>query len=313
MEYGTRISVVMPVYNRAHLLGRSLGSLVAQSYRNLEIIVADDCSSDNIEEVVAAYGDRRIKLVRREKNGGAAAARNTGIAIATGELIAFHDSDDVCVFNRFEKSMRLLCELPEDYIGVYGCCLFFNEVSPNTYGQMRTYIRPFPNVTPLEGDLAARTMRDNTINIPTILVKASALKAAGPSDPLLRKNVDWDLMLRLTRQGKFGFVPEPFILSPISQDPVVSASRVSRSERQGARSFARISAKLRRDGFSGKPMARHYASTAQYLMRIDRPRFARRFLRAALTMTPMDLKLWAHLLIGYMPRLHARIRKASGL
>jgi len=75
---------------------------------------------------------------------------------------------------------------------------------------------------------------------------------------LLRKNVDWVLSLRLTRQGKFGFVPEPLILMPTSLDPVVSAARVSRSVRQGARSFMRISGKLRRQSVGGTVLDRHH-------------------------------------------------------
>lgn len=314
MEYGTLISVVMPVYNRAHLMPHVLGSLVAQTYRNLEIIVADDCSDDDIEGAVAAFDDPRIKLVRRDKNGGAASARNTGLAAASGKLVAFHDSDDICLVDRLEKSVRLLTNLPEDYIGVYGVCLFYTQItSSDMYRKMNTYTRPFRDVTPIEGDLAERTVRDNIINLPTVLVKASALEAAGPSDTLLRKNVDWDLMLRLTRQGKFGFIPEPLILSPISMDPAVSAKRVSRSERQGARSFARISGKLRREGLGGKTLARHYSSTAKYLMRIDRPKFARRFLKAAIVLTPSDPKLWAHLALSHMPGIHAKFRKPADL
>jgi hypothetical protein len=130
---------------------------------------------------------------------------------------------------------------------------------------------------------------------------------------MLRKNVDWDLALRLTRQGKFGFVPEPLILTPTSMDPTVSANRVSRSKRQGARSYARITSKLRHAGLGGASLSKHYASTANYLMRIDRPLFARRFLRAALALTPFKPKLWAHYLFSHAPGLHAKLRKEANL
>ena len=119
MKYGDLISVVIPVYNRAHEIARSVGSICRQSYQNLEILVVDDCSADDIEGAVAALKDRRIRLIKRNKNGGAAAARNTGLAAATGDLVAFMDSDDISVFDRFEQEMKLLCSLPEDHIGVY--------------------------------------------------------------------------------------------------------------------------------------------------------------------------------------------------
>ncbi len=308
MEYGALISVVMPVFNRAHLVPRVVGSILAQTYRNLDVVIVDDCSTDDIEAAIAALNDPRVRLIRRAQNGGVAGARNTGVAAARADWIAFHDSDDYCTTDRFDLSVRALSQLPDDYIGVYGARLFYNEVSESAYGRMQTFIRPFPSESPLSGDLAARTVKGNLINFPTLLVKKAALLAAGPSDPLLRKNVDWDLCLRLTRQGPIGFVPEPLILTPTSLDPAVSATRVSRSERQGARSFARITGKLRRAGIAGPVLSPHYAGAARYLLRVNRPRFARRFLRAALVLRPWQPRLWAHWVLSFTPNLHARLR-----
>jgi glycosyltransferase involved in cell wall biosynthesis len=308
LDYGTLVTVVVPVFNRAPLVQRVVGSLCAQSYRNLEILIVDDCSTDAIEDAIAALNDPRVRLVRRTKNGGVAAARNTGVAEARADWIAFHDSDDICTHDRIELSVRRLAELADDYIGVYGMRVIYNEVSEVNYAQSRAYMLPLPGKRSLSGDLAAPTMVGNIVNFPTLLVKKSALLAAGPSDELLRKNVDWDMSLRLTRQGKFGFVTEPLILTPTSLDPNVSAQRVSRSARQGARSFARITGKLKRQGFSGPGLAQHYATTARYLMKIDRPLFARRYLKAALKLDPWQPKLWAHLCLNHAPGLHTRLR-----
>lgn len=308
MEYGALVSVVMPIFNRAHLVPRVVGSILAQTYQNLDVIIVDDCSTDDIEGAIAALGDSRVRLIRRERNGGVAAARNTGVAAARGDWIAFHDSDDFCTNDRFDLSVRKLAELPGDYIGIYGMRLFYNEVSEAGYGRSKAFIRPFPSEKPLSGDLAARTERGNLINFPTLLVKKGALLAAGPSDPLLRKNVDWDLCLRLTRQGKIGFVPEPLILTPTSLDPDVNAARVSRSARQGARSFVRITGKLRRKGTEGRALAIHYTNAARYLLRVERPRFARKFLRAAMAQQAWQPRVWAHYLLSFVPGLHARLR-----
>jgi len=153
--------------------------LCAQSYRNLEIIVADDCSSDDIEGAIAALNDPRVRLVRRARNGGVAAARNTGVAAATGDYIAFHDSDDYCTADRIELSVRALLALPEDYIGIYGARLIYNEVGEKNYEMMRTEILPRPGTRPLNGDLSARTMRGNILNFPTLLVKTEACGPQG--------------------------------------------------------------------------------------------------------------------------------------
>jgi hypothetical protein len=313
LEYGALVSVVMPIFNRAHLVPRVVGSILAQTYRNLDVVIVDDCSTDDIEGAIAALGDPRVRLIRRERNGGVAAARNTGVAAARADWIAFHDSDDYCTSDRIELSVRAMSQLPDDYIGVYGAVLFYNEASKENYHRMETYILPFPKEQQLSGDLFARTVRGNIVNFPTMLMKKSALLDAGPSDPLLRKNVDWDLSLRLTRQGRIGFLPEPMILSPISLDPAVSAVRVSRSVRQGACSFVRITGKLRHAGLEGPELSPHYVSAALYLMHLDRPGFARRFMRAALGLKLWQPRLWVHYLLSFTPSLHAKLRSKRRL
>ena len=307
--YGALISVVMPVYNRAHLMPRVLGSLVAQSYRNLDIVVVDDRSSDDIEGAVLAFGDPRIRLVRRDRNGGAAAARNTGIEAARADWIAFHDSDDICTHDRIERTVRTLAGRAEDWIGAYGARLIYNEVAEDAYGRAGAYVIPRATEIILSGDLWARTVNGNIINLPTLMVRKAFVLSAGGFDETLRQNEDWDLCLRLTRQGRIAFVPEPLILTPTSLDPDVSAARVSRSARQGARSFARITGKLKRAGVAGPALAAHYASAARYLLRIGRPRVARRYLAAALAQHRLQPRLWAHWAHSHAPGLHARLRR----
>ncbi len=99
------VSVIIPTYNRADLIGHTLDSAINQSYRNLEIIVIDDGSVDNTEEVVKAIGDSRIRYIRHQTNCGGSTARNTGIEAARGEYIAFLDSDDIWVPNKIQLQL----------------------------------------------------------------------------------------------------------------------------------------------------------------------------------------------------------------
>lgn len=308
MDSDDLISVVVPVYNRAHLVARTIGSVCTQSYRNLEILLIDDCSTDAIEEAVAALGDSRVRLVRRARNGGVAAARNTGVEEARGELIAFFDSDDICVFDRIERQAALLRSLPADYIGVYSTRLFYNEVDEAIYSRMVCHVRPFAHETPLSGDIAQRTLQGNIINFPSLLVHKSALLAAGPSDELLRNNVDWDLCIRLTRQGKFGFDPEPLILTPTALKAEVVAQRISRSARYKAQSFVRVTGKLRRQGVPRPILAGHYLTAGRYLIQQGKHGSAQRFLRAAIDLKPIFPKAWGHYILSHTPVLYSRVK-----
>ena len=301
------VTVIVPVFNRAHAVARSIGSICSQSYRNLDILIVDDASSDDIVSAVEALKDRRVRLIRREKNGGAAAARNIGVHAAKGELIAFHDSDDVVVFDKIERQVNLLHSMPADYVAVYTAVQFYFAAEESNYNLMKSYVRPFPDTKLLSGDLSMQTMGANTVNLPTILVRKTALIAAGPSDELMRNNVDWDLMIRLTKQGKFAFIPEPLYMTEFQNSQQVNSQRISRSAKFSTQSFVRISGKLRHQGYTGSQMAKHYQIASNYLIRIGHFGFARKFMRASLAQAPVNPKLWAHFALSFVPFLHRRM------
>jgi len=102
------VSVVIPVYNATKYLARTLDSALNQTYKNLEIILIDDCSKDDSLKMMYDYAgrDSRIKVLESEKNQGVAAVRNRGIQEAKGEYIALLDSDDVWVENKIERQLE---------------------------------------------------------------------------------------------------------------------------------------------------------------------------------------------------------------
>ncbi|MGY0691405.1 glycosyltransferase family 2 protein [Virgibacillus sp. FSP13] len=106
------VSIIMPAYNCGDYIGIAIDSVIAQTYKDWEIIVVDDCSIDHTEEVVKNYmsRDSRINYYKLEKNSGAAVARNTAIDIASGEYIAFLDSDDVWFSEKLTKQLKFMKE-----------------------------------------------------------------------------------------------------------------------------------------------------------------------------------------------------------
>ena len=108
------VSVIIPTYNRKHTIRRSIDSVLAQTYRAFEIIIIDDCSTDGTMEYVhELYGDItdvNIIYVKNDNNIGPGASRNIGVSYASGEYIAFHDSDDEWLPHKLEKQMEaMLC------------------------------------------------------------------------------------------------------------------------------------------------------------------------------------------------------------
>ena len=102
------ISIIMPTYNCAKFIKETIQSVINQTYENWELVIVDDCSNDNTEEIVASFNDKRIKYHRLEKNSGAAVARTTAMKMATGNYMAFLDSDDLWKKDKLEKQLDFM-------------------------------------------------------------------------------------------------------------------------------------------------------------------------------------------------------------
>ena len=106
------VSIVMPVYNSEAFVAEALESVLAQTYRNWELVVVDDCSNDGsaaiIEEFAARHGENRIRFFRHESNKGAAATRRTAFGKVNGDVLAFLDSDDVWMPEKLERQLEFM-------------------------------------------------------------------------------------------------------------------------------------------------------------------------------------------------------------
>ena len=221
------------------------------------------------------------------------------------------DSDDISVFDRFEQEMKLLCSLPEDYIGVYSAAIAHTDTTEDERGNAAARVLPPIHRRPLSGNLFTATLENNFIDMPTMLLKKSAALAAAPFDERLRNNVGWDFTLRLTRQGKFGFIPQPLYVFSYVPRAASGNDHISHNARYSAISYVYITGKLRREGHAGPEMAGHYAVAGSYLMQMKRPGLARRYFAAACRITPKNPRFLAHLAFSHMPGLHAWARGRS--
>lgn len=105
---GDLVSIIMPSYNTAKFIGDSIESVLSQTYANWELIIVDDCSTDETDKVVSRFDDNRIRYLKNEKNSGAAISRNRALREAKGRWIAFLDSDDLWFPEKLEKQVEFM-------------------------------------------------------------------------------------------------------------------------------------------------------------------------------------------------------------
>lgn len=111
------VSVIMPSWNTAQYIEEAIKSIICQTYRKWELIIVDDCSTDNTDEIVTSFQDKRIKYFKNQKNSGAALTRNRAIREAQGEWIAFLDSDDLWMPEKLERQLAFMKK--NDYVFSY--------------------------------------------------------------------------------------------------------------------------------------------------------------------------------------------------
>jgi len=196
------VSVVLPTYNRAHLVGGAIQSVLDQTYRDFEIIVVDDGSSDNTEEVIKSFSDPRIRYVRHQENRGGSAARNTGIKLAKGEFIAFQDSDDEWLSEKLDKQIKTIKNLNFiEWGGIY--CGFYLVLNKRCVEKKATMV----------GNLK-RELLNEELDIgasSTLLFPIEVITEIGLFDETFDRHQDWEYLIRFFRRYKLFAVEEPLV------------------------------------------------------------------------------------------------------
>lgn len=201
-----RVTVIVPAYNAAHCLSAAIESVLGQTYKNLELIVVDDGSTDQTREVVRRYGDQ-IRYIQQD-NAGPSKARNNGIRATDSELIAFLDSDDVWLPGKIQEQIDLLEERPD--LSLVFCDAELVDEGGRSYGSMWKQRGCYEAMLDESQQLArpfATIMFMDCILPSAVLLRRTCLDRAGLFDESLRYVEDKDLMLRIALTSKMGCVP----------------------------------------------------------------------------------------------------------
>lgn len=196
-----KVSVVIPAYNAMTYLPNTLHSVLQQTFSDFEVLIIDDGSTDHIQAWVAQnITDPRVRLIA-QANQGLSAARNTGIANAQGEYVAFLDADDLWKPTKLEVQVHYLDN--NSAVGlVYNWIAVIDAQGKPTGKVWRGDI---------EGDVLEEVLQRNIIDCPSVLVRRKCFEEVGVFDRTLRSVEDWDMWIRIATRYHFSVTREALV------------------------------------------------------------------------------------------------------
>lgn len=206
-----KVSIIIPTYNRAKTIKKSIMSCLNQTYKNIEVIVVDDGSIDNTKDIVKAIKDDRLKYYSYKKNKGACYARNYGINKSTGKYITFNDSDDIYYPNKVEEQYKNLLENKSDmdFSRINIVSSNYNVIAPDD-----ERVKKFQKTSYI-----SELCHGNYISTQTILVKKIIILKYMFDESLLRLQ-DYDIVLRMVPNSKVSFSDEVLAVSYRQKDSI---------------------------------------------------------------------------------------------
>jgi glycosyltransferase involved in cell wall biosynthesis len=292
MKNSPLVSIVIPTYNHAPMLQRALATVIEQTYQNWNAIVVNNFSTDNTLEVIAKFNDPRISSVNFRNNGVIGASRNEGIALATGEYVAFLDSDDTWFPTKLEKCVEIL-ESGSDLV-----CHAEYWIDESGKPRLVAY---GPSKAATHHNLI---YRGNRISTSATVVRAALLKEVKGFDvaPELISTEDYDLWIRLAaKSDKFAFIDEPLgeyhrhdnnVSANIEKHLAAELALLAKHFSANAQ-FENVLARRRRKALAYYGAGRSLHRTSKYFLAL------KKYFRSMI-IWPISLRLYAAVLLSLM-------------
>lgn len=196
-----RVSAIIPTYNRAGLVQDAVASVLAQTYRDFELLVVDDGSTDGTQEALAPFAGE-IKVLSLPGRRGVSAARNAGIAAARGEWLAFLDSDDLWLPEKLARQLAFMEANPQ----------FLLSQTEETWVRRGLRVNPPRTHRKEGGRIFLRSLERCLVSPSAVVLHRRLLEEHGGFDASLPAAEDYDLWLRLSWRYEVGLLPEPLVI-----------------------------------------------------------------------------------------------------
>jgi len=274
------VSVIIPTFNRRDYLPIALNSVLAQTYRDYEIIVIDDGSSDDTREILTPYA-KSIRYFYQE-NRGIAGARNRGIGESRGACIALLDSDDYWLPRKLEHQIAYLKENPQWGMVATRC----SSISAD--GRFRKQNRPGKS-----GWILTDLFRSNFIRTSSAMITRECLDRVGCFDESLPECEEYDLWLRIARHYPIAFINEPLTVYTDNPHGVSTDSLAGRLVRLKVLEKEYLKECIPQ-GLYRKRLARNYHYVGRHYLKRGERFEGKKYLKQALSLNPLDLKNLLH-------------------
>ena len=275
------VTVIIPTFNRALIVGRAIRSVLGQTFQDWELLVVDDASTDNTEQVVKNFPDRRIRYIRHDQNRRVSAARNTGIRSAQGEYVSFLDDDDEWLPEKLVKEVEVFRNSAQEVGLVYTGKTLFDEDGRVLQVRMPT----------LSGWVYDAMLDRHFIGSPSrVTVRKQVLDWVAGFDETFVNCQDYDLWLRVAKVSKIACVPcclvKRYLLS----------NQMSGSLRNICEGWEHILMKFHAD-MKPRTLTKHISRVAIMLLNYE-PRRARALAWQGLRLRPFQPALLAALALS---------------
>lgn len=213
------ISVIIPTYNRAKVLKKSIDSVLNQTFADIELIVVDDASTDDTDRLIKNINDKRVRYIKLDKNLGACNARNVGVKHSIGEYVAFQDSDDIWYPEKLEKQYEYIKKNDLDFVFCGMSRIKLEDPSKQYF---------YPNVD-LDDSKSYFTqlLYLNRVGTQTILCKKECFEQI-KFDINLKRFQDWDFALQAAKIFKMGYLRECLVDSYIQLDSISKSKKANK-------------------------------------------------------------------------------------